>query len=127
MKLVCSKCHTPLRNEFDEVCHKCGHYFNKAHRHIILRPHRYHIVRDIIIILLIIIIAYIFYNGYKPTQPVVNVNVPLPEVNVGQPNLVIQQQNSNVNISDPLSKNRPFEKSQTAEEYGALLQEQRKS
>lgn len=79
MKRQCSKCQTPA-GEFDRVCHKCGHIFRNVTHHITQRPHQYHIIRDIIGLILIILLVYWAFHIYTPTSEEIVVNP--PEVNV---------------------------------------------
>ena len=128
MKLVCSKCKTPVKNEFDELCHKCRYIFKNVRKHIIAKPHKYHIVRDVIVIFLILLLAYWAYNIYQTTQQ--NNKTPtstLPEVQVTVPEINLPKQEITINqtITDPFDKNRPFVKGPTAEKYATLRKQQR--
>ena len=130
MKLICSKCKTPVKSEFDELCHKCGHIFKSIRRHIVSKPHKYHIVRDIIIVLLILLLVYWAYNIHQSSQQEVVVTPPdvkVPEVTVTVPEIRIPEQEIVVNptVIDPFDKNKPFVKSTTVERFAELKKKER--
>lgn len=92
MKRVCSKCNASI-GEFDRVCHKCGHIFRNVTHHITQKPHQYHVIRDIILVILVLLLVYWAFKVYTPERSII---VTSPDVNV--PDIKVPPSEVTINI-----------------------------